>query len=315
MDPLTRDALRYLWWPTEDTKDFRSRPTYWIISKQLHVSPKIVKARLDSLRNDGVLKGVMVRPDVSLFGLRKSALLVSFGNNTRLTLEQKVSLLDFVECVYVGRVYHMQEGRIKIPSTISSTYVAEIDLIHRPEENLERKTELLRSLVGDFTVASTIHAQARNVQAQVLSKNRLIILRELTKKPLAEMKELSRAASVDEKTAARYLSELARARAFLYAPVFDARRSKEFLFHLGLVTEPGRRKLLVDKLKEVMPEKWLGVSLSENFIRMTCVAEDLGDANDLFFKLSEDEDLKESIIVFGLYTIDNSTNTGYVPSV
>jgi hypothetical protein len=40
----------------------------------------------------------------------------------------------------------------------------------------------------------------------------------------------------------------------------------------------------------------------------------LGDVNDIFLELAADEELRDSLIVFGLYTIDNQMIAKYMLS-
>ncbi|MHB1907515.1 MAG: hypothetical protein ACYCQJ_01435 [Nitrososphaerales archaeon] len=276
----------------------------------MNVSPKAVKSKLDFLLNEGTLQGIAVRPDPSLFGMRRSGFLMSFDNQIRRTIEEKVKLLDFIECVHITKVYLMQEGKFKIPGTVSSTYVAEMDIIHHAREELDNKIELLRSLLGNFDFIYPV--TFRSASASIPSENILRFLKELIKDPFGDLRELAKASSIYEKTAAKYLNELAKNGSIVYEPIVDFRKGKHTTFHLGVPVDPSSKQALLKKLKERLADNWLGVNRGDNLIGISCVAKDLGAIDNLYFELMKDKELADAVIVFGLYTIDNSSNSEYM---
>jgi hypothetical protein len=141
-------------------------------------------------------------------------------------------------------------------------------------EDLNKKIELIRSLFGDISIIHTVNFKASAYPSSF--KKMLVFLRELVRNPLADMRELAEASYIYEKTAANYFSQLAEARAFIFEPVLDFRRSDVTTFHLGIFTETEKRTYLVKRLKEKLHRNWLGTNQTIDFIGIVCMADSFG---------------------------------------
>jgi DNA-binding Lrp family transcriptional regulator len=310
VDKLSRDALRLLYWPDASTRDFSARPSYWRISKSLKVSPKVAKSRMDRMLG-GALRRVRVFPDVTLFGLKRTGIVAIFDDQVRKAMEGKSKLLDFVESVHLTRPYLISEGSLDPPDFVGKQSAAMIDVIHPPDDDLETKVELLKSVYGEFTTFETTDYVTSPLDTERLSKA-APLLKELIKSPSVSARVLAKRTDLSERAASRQLEELAKAQAFQYEPIFDARRLESLIFHVGIPRDGRDRGSLVNRFKEEFPDYWLGVSKAVELIGIVCTAEDLGEVDSLIERLKSVDDFKGSVVAIGLNTIDNQPNLEFL---
>lgn len=308
MEALTKQVMRCLYWPNDETTDFASRPTYWAISRWLKSNPKATKRRMDRLLKT-VVKGVRVFPDVSLFGLRRTGKLILIDHEMRRAVEEKTRLLDFVESVHVTRPYFAQE-ELAPGKAMLEPYAAVVDIIHSPDESLDNKMDLLRGVYGEFTTLETLKYESEEYGDRF--RRMSDFAKALMRDPFASLRSLGKKSSVGEAVAQRFLEELSRAGAIAYEPVIDAGKLEQFIFHVGIPTQPERRALVVRKFKQVFPDLWLGFNKSENLLGIVCSGDDLRAVDSTLEKLSQFEEFAGHGIALGLVTIDNQPNLRFL---
>lgn len=238
---LVRDILRHLFIPVRSAY---VRPSYWLISKELNISPAVVKRKLVELTEKGVITDLFVSLDPSFFKWDLTAVFVE-ANVTQITkLLNIMDSLDFVEAV---------GGTIQ-PQGLS---VAKIRILHRAGESLMKKVEQIKLMIGDLRVINTSSYVEKKIELRLTATD-VAILREIFKNPLARISDIKNSLKLSDKTVSRSLRKLTENRVYNFNLGIRGERSEGFLFY-GLVNivEEQRKPEVVEVLRKVLDDSYV----------------------------------------------------------
>ncbi|MHB8568395.1 MAG: Fic family protein [Nitrososphaerales archaeon] len=271
------------------------------------------------MKRSGLLSRVRAVPDVSLFELDRSWVGISMDKDTKRRLEQKIRFLDFIELVRMGQHYDPP------PSDPRKPYNAALEIVHRAGE-LESYVDLTRELIGDFDLlesgkSSRLHAR------EAISPKCLELLVELVRDPFGKIQALGSRCNVSEKTAARYISSLLRARAFSFDPLLNARKTGSIVFVVDVLVrttgkgmDRGDEESIHDTtlmLKNgVLQDCW--VSENRDFAGhavVHCFAPNLAEVDRLSDSVRSEKPFRNASFMIGCECLDNQKHARYLKLV
>lgn len=262
-------ALRLLQWPNQVLD---SRPTYWQIAKYLDVSPKSVRMKLGRLSDDGVLGGINIVPDVSSFGLSRTAVYVSAERSVMDRIWNNFSTLDTI--IYLHRY------------GLSSDSVI-IEVVHYDEEHLNSQLDLFSSAFGPIKVLGK-QGYRTSISYKFDAKD-LSILRVLVADPMAKVSRISSVTGIGARTVNSRIHNMAFSNAISCEPIFNGYNGVQPLFYIVSIVhgEMDKREMkgrALDILKSCY------VSIKENFdgtVLILVAVENFQDMLNLYEELKE----------------------------
>lgn len=260
-------ALRLLQWPNPMLDD---RPTYWQIAKYLDLSPKSVRMKLARLADSGVFGGINFVPDVSLFGLSRTAVYVSAERSVQNTIWNDFSTLDTV--IYLHR-YGLS----------SDTIIMEV--VHYDEEHLKSQLELFSKVFGQINVRGK-QVYKTSVDFKFDSKD-IAILRVLVTDPMIKLSRISALTGIGVRTINSRIHKMAFSNAISCEPIFNGYNGVQPLFYIVSIFHGGDcKKEIKEKAIEVL--KFNYVSIKEYFdgtVLFLVAVENFQDMSNLYEEL------------------------------
>jgi len=308
VDELTRRVLRMLQWPNYYLE---SRPTYWNISRSLHVSPQKVKLRLEKLSSDGVIKRMRLVLNPSLFGYNKELLAISTSKAFQEKLLKNLKYLDFVETVHI--VDDMPNFGLLHPSKSDEQRHILLHILHTGADDLDRKLGLVRLIGGEFSI---IYQEPFRVSyscksLKTIDQQILYILRQ---DPLTKILYIASLLDVSEARVRRRLEKMRKQRAFHIEPVFNLRNVRNtftVLFVIRYAADEDAEKIKADA-SEILRDN--GVQLY-NGIKGGCsylaFFDSVAQAIDSYNRLGSIQGVMDVLCVGSFETFDNSQYVNY----
>jgi DNA-binding Lrp family transcriptional regulator len=286
------------------------RPTYWAVARRLGASPKAVKRRLDEMSKTGALKRIRVIPDSALFGLSKTGYTVMLNTASVVRLKEKARLLPFLESAYIVRAFETPGEFSGLDRPVDAAF-AELDILHRNDQELNQNVELLNAVVGELTFAfsSGYVSSARYVPG----RNALSVMKAFARDALAPISEMAKQTDLSEKTVSTHLRELAANNAFIIQPAYDYTKLGTLIMATGLLVDREERRDTVEKVKSMLGERWLEENVgSEVLVGITFMADNFSEAQSLYESVRKE--LTNASVVLTLYPeyLDNQANTVYM---
>ena len=246
MDRELLSALRLIQWPNYA---LNNRPTYWQIARYLDVSPKAVRTKFDRLSEIGVLGGINIVPDVTAFGLFRTAIYISAEKTVLERIWNNFSTLDTI--MYLHR-YGL------------STDSLVIEVIHYDEDHLDSQLELISSVFGQINVLGRQrHITENNYKFDAKD---LAILRVLVTEPMARLSKISSMTGIGVRTINDRIHDMAFSNAISCEPIFNGYNGVNPLFYIVSINhEDISRKEIKEKALDLLKSSY--VSFKENFDR------------------------------------------------
>jgi DNA-binding Lrp family transcriptional regulator len=107
-DPLDAKIIRLLNW---SGREISERPTYWQISKEIGVNPKIISNRIEKMTEDGFINGIGIMINVSFLNLQRMGVFCELNRGIKPEEEATLGKLPFVFGVHT---FNMEMNRIFI---------------------------------------------------------------------------------------------------------------------------------------------------------------------------------------------------------
>ncbi|MGP6206881.1 hypothetical protein ACNF42_02455 [Cuniculiplasma sp. SKW3] len=170
-DNVDGKIIKYLNW---SGREIAERPTYWQISKEIGVNPKIISNRIQKMMNDGFIRNIGIMPKVSFLNLAKVGVFCEIKKGITPEEEENLGKLDFIFGVHT---FNIEMNKIFIEiiyenGTSYEGYLNEIGEILTDVKFLERFPCKMREINLDRKSASLI---------QILSEDALLPLNEIGK--------------------------------------------------------------------------------------------------------------------------------------
>jgi len=306
-DELTTKIIRMLQWPNHYIE---SRPTYWSISRYLHVSPQKVRLRLERLSREGVIKRMRLVLNPAPFQYNKELLAIRTSQTFREKLLQNLKFFDFVETV------HIVDDLPNFGLLNSSKSREEVDvllhIVHTGADDLWRKVGLVRLICGEFSI---IYQEPFRVSfgckgLKTIDQQILCILR---RDPFAKISYIASTLKVTEARVRRRLDKLRRQEAFHIEPVFNLRNVKNTFTVLFVIRYANED---VEKVKadasEILRDNWVQLY---NGIKGGCsyltFFDSVAQAIESYNRLGSIQGVKEVLCVGSFETFDNSQYVTY----
>jgi hypothetical protein len=290
----------------------RPKPTYWSISQRLGVQPRPVREELGHLEST-LVKKVRVLPDVTLFGLTRTAVNIQMSDKVRENVKSKLRLLDFVEAAYVTRPFVTPTGKLHSFHRPVDVFFTKVSVVHSGEKDFERHIQLMKAVLGEFEVMYASRVEGQKYERKI-GESALDVLKELARQPMAEIGEIARAVSVSPKTAAKYLALLKECKAYYYEPILDSMKSDLVVFTLMAPLGPNSdKKQIMKALKANLHDYWiLDNPGSTATAALVCVADTLGEALEAYERARMDPELAGAALLLGFEGYDNLAHVGYL---
>ena len=244
MDRELLVSLRLIQWPNYALDN---RPTYWQIARYLDVSPKVVRTKFDRLSEIGVLGGINIVPDVSLFGLFRTALYISADRAVLNRIWNTFSTLDTI--MYLHR-YGLSTDNLVM------------EVIHYDEEHLNSQLKLFSSVFGQINVLGRQKYKTENHYK--FDDRDLAILRVLTAEPMARLSKISSMTGIGVRTINSRIHNMAFSNAISCEPIFNGYNGVNPLFYIVSINHGNiSGKEIKEKALELLKSSY--VSVKENF--------------------------------------------------
>ncbi len=260
-------ALRLLQWPN---RVLDSRPTYWKIAKYLDLPPKLVRVKLAKLSEKGVLGGMNIVPDVSSFGLFRTAVYISAGKSILDRIWNGVSTLDTI--IYLHRYGLSSDSAI-------------LEVVHYDEEHLNNQLELFSKVFGQIKVLGK-QGYKTSVNYKFDAKD-LAILRVLVADPMVKVSKISLLTGIGVRAINSRIHDMAFNNAISCEPIFNGYYGVHPLFYMVSILQGEiSKREIKEKALDLLRSSY--VSIKENFdgtILILVAVENFQDMSNLYEEL------------------------------
>jgi DNA-binding Lrp family transcriptional regulator len=306
-DELTRRILRMLKWPNYYLE---GRPTYWSISKSLHVSPQKVKLRLERLSREGVIKRMRLVLNPGFFGYNKELLAISTSKAFQERLLKNLKYLDFVETVHI--VDNMPDFGLLHPSKSNEQSNVLLHVLHTHADDLDRKLGLVRLICGEFSIIyrEPFRVSFSGKNLKTMDQQILYILRQ---DPLAKISYIASILEVSEARIRRGLEKMRKQVAFHIEPVLNLRNIRNAFTVLFVIryADEDAEKIKADT-SEILRDNWVQLY---NGIKGGCsylaFFDSVAQAVDSYNRLGSIQGVMDVLCVGPFETFDNSQYVNY----
>lgn len=170
-DEIDGKIIRYLNW---SGREIAERPTYWQISKEIGVNPKIISNRIQKMIDDGFIRNIGIMPKISFLNLERVGILCGINKGITPEEEENLGKLKFVFGIHTFNI-EMNKIFIEIVherGTSYDEYMSEIGEILTGVKFLETFPAKMREINLDRKSVCLI---------QILSENALLPINEIGK--------------------------------------------------------------------------------------------------------------------------------------
>jgi DNA-binding Lrp family transcriptional regulator len=306
-DELTKRVLRMLQWPNHYLE---SRPTYWSISRSLHVSPQRVRLRLEKLSREGVIKRMRLVLNPGFFGYNKELLAITTSKAFQERLLENLKYLDFVETVHI--VDDIPDFGLLHPSRSNGQGNVLLHILHTDADDLGRKLGVVRLICGEFSI---IYQEPFRVGfigkgLKTIDQKILYVLRQ---DPLTKISYIASLLDVSEARVRRRLETMRKRVAFHIEPVLNLRNIRNTLTVLFVIryADGDAGKIKADA-SETLGDNWVQVY---NGIKGGCsylaFFDSVAQAIDSYNRLGSIQGVMDVLCVGAFETFDNSQYVNY----
>lgn len=262
-------ALRLLQWPNGMLGD---RPTYWQIAKRIDASPKMVKMKLDGLRKSGILGGINLVPDVSIFGLQRTVLYISAGKDVIENIWNGMSLLDTV--MYLHRYGLTGDSLI-------------IEIIHHDEAHLGNQIQLLLKAFGQFTIIGK--EQVLNYGRYKPDSKDIDIIRMLIKNPIEKFSVISASIGMRPGAIKNRIDKMAAENAISIEPIFNSYGGvTPLLYIISIYGNDLQRKEAIERCMDILRDNYIAVKNGfQNSSLFLVTVESFQEITEIYGKLKD----------------------------
>jgi DNA-binding Lrp family transcriptional regulator len=140
LDDLSKDIIRKFQWPTSGVSRYTNKPSIYKMAKEFSVHPRVVKSRLNSMFESGIIRGVKFYADSRFMPWNRYFLLTRGGNDFAREILGHFSEFPFVERIIFGIIKLSNPANSKSDLTVEKEF-SSISLIAR--DDLEMKKQLI----------------------------------------------------------------------------------------------------------------------------------------------------------------------------
>ena len=147
LDEISKGIIRKFQWPMGESSRYIHRPSVYRMALEFKVHPKVIKSRIKSLLDTGVIRGVKLYADSKFMPWNRYFILCKATAGLSQEIYSYFQELPFVERVVFGTLKLPNPTDTGADSTVDTEFLS-ISVIASNEPDMKSKTGLLEETLG-----------------------------------------------------------------------------------------------------------------------------------------------------------------------